>query len=117
MENDKIKEKLNEIYKLQNIKSKEWKKLYKKYQKYVDELAQQYFPNEANFWARENIEAKFVSEACMRMAKYVEQELIKKSCELLKNTIDDNVLVKCGSVIKCMDVDEFVLYFCKAMEK
>ncbi len=32
-----IKEKLNEIYKLQNIKSKEWEKLRKKYQKYVDE--------------------------------------------------------------------------------
>lgn len=32
-----INDKLNEIYKLQNIKSKEWKKLYKKYQKYVDE--------------------------------------------------------------------------------
>lgn len=37
MENDKIKEKLNEIYKLQNIKTKEWEKLRKKYQKYVDE--------------------------------------------------------------------------------
>lgn len=32
-----IKEKLNEIYELQNIKSKEWEKLRKKYQKYVDE--------------------------------------------------------------------------------
>lgn len=37
MENDKIKEKLNEIHKLQNIKNKEWEKLRKKYQKYVDE--------------------------------------------------------------------------------
>ena len=43
-----IKEKLNEIYELQNIKGKEWKKLCKKYQKYVDELAQQYFPDESN---------------------------------------------------------------------
>ena len=32
-----IKEKLNEIFKLQDIKNKEWKKLLKKYQKYVDE--------------------------------------------------------------------------------
>lgn len=32
-----IKEKLNEIFKLQNIKNKEWEKLFKKYQKYVDE--------------------------------------------------------------------------------
>lgn len=46
-------------------------------QKYADELAQQYFPDECNIWARKNIEAKFVSEACMRMAKYIEQELIK----------------------------------------
>ena len=32
-----INDKLNEIYKLQNIKSKEWEKLRKKNQKYVDE--------------------------------------------------------------------------------
>lgn len=37
MQKNKIKEKLNEIYKFQNIKSKEWEKLRKKYQKYVDE--------------------------------------------------------------------------------
>ena len=50
-------------------------------QKYADELAQQYFPDECNIWARENIEAKFVSEACMRMAKHIEQKLIEKACE------------------------------------
>ena len=38
-------------------------------------------------------------------------------CEWMKNTIDDDVLVKCGSVIKCMNVDDFVLYFRKAMEE
>jgi hypothetical protein len=42
---------------------------------------------------------------------------LEEACEWLKNTIDDDVLVKCGSVIKCMDVDEFVLYFSEAMEK
>lgn len=52
-------------------------------QKYADELAQQYFPDEANIWARGNIEAMFVSEACVKMAKYIEQELIKKACEWL----------------------------------
>ena len=41
-------------------------------QKYADKLAQEYFPNEHNIWARENLEAKFVSEACMRMAEYIE---------------------------------------------
>ena len=42
---------------------------------------------------------------------------LEQACEWLKNTIDDDVLVKCGSVIKCMDVDDFVLYFRKAMEE
>ena len=41
---------------------------------------------------------------------------LEQVCECLKNTIDDDVLVKCGSVIKCMDVDEFILYFRKTME-
>lgn len=48
-------------------------------QKYADEMAQQYFPDECNIWARRNIEAEFVSEACMRMAKRIEQELIEKA--------------------------------------
>ena len=42
---------------------------------------------------------------------------LEQVCEWLKNTIDDDVLVKCGSVIKCMDDDDFVLYFRKAMEE
>ena len=42
---------------------------------------------------------------------------LDKVCEWLKNTIDDDVLVKCGSVIKCMDVSDFVSYFSKAMEE
>jgi hypothetical protein len=55
-------------------------------QKYADTLAQQYFPNECNIWARRNIEVKFISEACMRMAEYIEQELIEKAKEwLFKN--------------------------------
>ena len=40
---------------------------------------------------------------------------LEQVSEWLKNTIDDDVLVKCGSVIKCMDIDDFVLYFRKAM--
>lgn len=42
---------------------------------------------------------------------------LDKVCELLKNIIDDDVLVKCGSVIKCMNVDDFVEYFCKVIEE
>ena len=42
---------------------------------------------------------------------------LEQVCVCLKNIIDDDVLVKCGSVIKCMNVDEFILYFRKAMEE
>ena len=49
-------------------------------------------------------------------AEWADKTMIDKACEWLKNTIDDDVLVKCGSVIKCMDVDDFILYFRKAME-
>lgn len=69
-------------------------------QKYADELAQQYFPNEHNIWARKNLEAEFVSSACMRMAEYVKQELIKEACEWLED---------CAVV----DIEEFK----KAMEE
>ena len=49
--------------------------------------------------------------------KYQKQKFIEQAKEWLKNTIDDDVLVKCGSVVKCVDVDEFVLYFCESMEE
>lgn len=45
------------------------------------------------------------------------RRFLNKACEILKNTIDDDVLVKCGAVIKCMSVNEFTNYFYKAMEE
>lgn len=49
--------------------------------------------------------------------KYQKQKFIEQAKEWLKNTIDDDVLVKCGSVVKCVDVDEFVSYFSESMEE
>ena len=109
-------------------------------QEKASELGQKYFPNEHNIWARGNIEAKYVELACIEAVKWADENpkrysqeelcdiqlemmkqrdkrLLDKTCEWLKNTIDDDVLVKCGSVIKCMDVDDFVLYFRKTMEE
>jgi len=37
------------------------------------ELGQQYFPDEANIWARGNIEAEYVECACVEMAKWLDQ--------------------------------------------
>ena len=45
------------------------------------------------------------------------KRFLNKACEWLKNTIDDDVLVKCGSVIKIMSVTEFIEYFYKAMKE
>lgn len=42
---------------------------------------------------------------------------LEQVCEWLKNTIYDDVLVKCGSVINCIDANEFAEYFRKAMEE
>ena len=39
----------------------------------ASELAQKYFPNANNIWARPNLEAKFVKQACLEMARWVEQ--------------------------------------------
>lgn len=79
--------------------------------KHADELAQQYFPDEANIWARGNIEAMFVSEACVRMAKYVEQELIKKACKYLDSNFPD--IDNVGSWYK----EGFIKQFKKVMEE
>lgn len=97
-------------------------------QKYADELAQQYFPDEANIWARENLEAMYVSEACMNMAKHIEQELIKKACEWLSKTlyihteeIEDMYCNEDGTfdyVTSDFDsVSDFIEGFRKAMEE
>ena len=63
--------------------------------------------------AMDNMPTNTVVENKKPQEKMVSLEQV---CEWLKNTIDDDVLVKCGSVIKCMDIDDFVLYFRKAME-
>lgn len=82
-------------------------------QKYADKLGQEYFPNECNIWARENLEAKFVSEACVRMAKYIEQELIKEACEWIKN---NKHLYKELSFGSLNTGDKFIREFGKAMK-
>ena len=39
----------------------------------ASELAQKYFPDANNIWARPNLEAKFVKQACLEMANFIEQ--------------------------------------------
>ena len=77
-------------------------------QKYADKLAQEYFPDERNIWARENIEAICASGACMRMARYVEQKLIEKACEWLLHQEE---------MVGISFEDDFIERFKKAMEE
>lgn len=50
-------------------------------------------------------------------AKWADKTIIDKVCQWLMENIDEDVLVKCGSVIKCIDAVEFSEYFRKAMEE
>ena len=45
----------------------------------ANELAQKYFPDANNIWARPNYEARFAKEACLEMASWVEQNLWKSA--------------------------------------
>lgn len=65
----------------------------------------------ASYWTDEMIEGLADTETQEKMVS------LDKACEVLKNTIDDDVLVKCGSVIKCMSISEFIEYFRKTMEE
>lgn len=50
-------------------------------------------------------------------AKWADKTMIEKACQWLIEKIDEDVLIKCGSVIKCIDAVEFSEYFRKAMEE
>ena len=41
--------------------------------KKAKELGQQYFPDSANIWARSNVEACYVENACVEMAEWLDQ--------------------------------------------
>lgn len=49
----------------------------------ANKLGQEYFPDESNIWARPNYEAKWVAEACIKMAEWEHKRLVEKACEWL----------------------------------
>ena len=61
-----------------------------------------------NFWYDEMFEGLAIEDELQE--KMVSFEDV---CKWLQKTIDDDVLVKCGSVVKCMDANDFVEYFRK----
>lgn len=80
----------------------------------ADKLGQMYFPDECNVWARENIEAKFVSSACIEMAEWMQKTMIEKACQWLKfNTNWDDEWDDMGRNLNYGMIEEFR----KAMEE
>jgi hypothetical protein len=55
----------------------------------ADELGQFYFPDECNVWARANIEARFVSSACIEMAEWMQRKMIEKATQWLFENVYD----------------------------
>lgn len=64
-----------------------------------------------NYWSVDMFEGLAIEKPQEKMVS------LEQACEWLKNTIDDDVLVKCGSVIKCIDANEFAEYFYETMIK
>lgn len=60
-----------------------------------------------NYWSDDMFEGLAVEKTQEKMVSF------EDVCKWLQKTIDDDVLVKCGSVIKCMDANDFVEYFRK----
>ena len=58
-----------------------------------------------------------VGEKIKSIRKDERERFLNKACEWLKNTIDDDVFINCGTVVKFMPANEFVEYFRKSMEK
>ena len=57
-----------------------------------------------------------VGEKIKSIRKDERERFLNKACEWLKNTIDDDVFINCGTVVKFMQANEFVEYYRKSME-
>ena len=68
-------------------------------------------PNTAWRFTDSMIEGLAIEEAQEKMIS------LNRACEWLKNTIDDDVFINCGAVVKFMSANEFVEYFRKTMEE
>lgn len=63
--------------------------LQKRIEEKSKELAQKYFPNEMNVWARKNLEAQYVESACKEIATFALQNQWISVGEALPKKIED----------------------------
>ncbi len=79
------------------------------------ELGQFYFPDECNVWARENIEAKFVSSACIEMAEWMQEKMIEKTYEWILSNMPK--YVKSNRLDVFINNEDMANAFKRAMEE
>ena len=78
------------------------------------ELGQKYFPNANNIWARCNIEAQYVSQACLEMADWIDKNPkeglvnIDKVRKLLQEAVYDRYIEF---------HEDYIEDFCKELEE
>ena len=82
------------------------------------ELGQKYFPDVNNVWARANIEAQYVSNACMEIVQWADNTMIEKACDWLYNKALDGFYNEDGTKVLLADgiKQKFIESFKKAME-
>ncbi len=60
-------------------------------EEFATQLANEYFPDELNIWARPNHEARYLYDACIRTANWQKEQMMKDAVE---GEITDDVLSK-----------------------
>lgn len=76
------------------------------------QLAEKYFPESQNIWARPNIEAQKVKYACIEMAEWLEKAMIEKACEIAKDILNSYSFANYPH-----EMQDFLVDFRKAMEE
>lgn len=66
------------------------------------ELGQQYFPDSANIWARSNVEAVYVENACVEMAEWIDRHPGWIPVEEMLPNVGEEVLIVAPSEDKPM---------------
>lgn len=69
----------------------------------ADELGQKYFPDSCNIWARLNVEAQYVSSACIEMNRWT----IDKIKPIIHKFIQEHDFT---SYIKEITIDDKLIY-------
>lgn len=69
------------------------------------ELGQKYFPDANNIWARANIEALNVERACVEMAQWQREQIMKGLCFETKVYLEDDGCAEDFNYMEWLDLE------------